>query len=397
MPAVRSPDHITVTLIITSLDTGGAQRMLLKLLRCVDRTKFSIHVISLTGEGDLGKDLTALDYPVSAIRMQKGVFGGIGGFWRLIMELRRIRPDIVQTWMYHADFLGGLAAKVAGVDLICWNIRHSNLDNDKNKQSTIRIARACALISSWLPRVIVTNSNRAKSVHARLGYALHKFVVIPNGFDVSEFAPNKSAKVSVCAELGISAASPVVGFVGRLDPLKNHAGFLEAAALVLQRLPGTHFILAGTGVVRGNPSLDPALSTLPSGNVHLLGPRTDMPRLMSAFDVFAMSSLGEAFPNVLGEAMLCGVPCIATDVGDCAEILGNGGTIVHPGDPAALAGAISELLMMSPSARDKLGELGRARAIELFELGQVTRRYERVFEGMLIRDGFIAGGCDGTL
>lgn len=371
-----------IVFIITGLSTGGAEMMLLKVLERLDRQRFAPHVISLTTLGELAPRIAALGIPVDAVGMKPGL-PGPSGFLRLVRMLKRLNPDVVHTWMYHADLLGGLAARLVGISAIGWCIRNSNLDKDKTRFSTRAVVSLCASISKWVPSRILSCSEKARQVHVACGYAAEKMVVVPNGFDLARFKPDHDAKCRIRADLGIADETPLVGLIGRFDPQKNHAGFFEAAGVLHRHMPHVHFALAGQGVDTGNAALMQAITQAGVlANTHLLGLRNDMPGLMAALDILASSSYGEAFPNVLGEAMACGVPCAVTNVGDSAYIVGDTGRTVVPGDMAGLAAALETLLALPPSEKSALGERARARVAEYFEIGKVVRQYEDFYEGL---------------
>lgn len=372
-----------IVFIITGLSTGGAEMMLLKVLERLDRQRFVPHVISLTTLGELAPRIAALGISVEAVGMKPGL-SSLFGFFRLVRILKHLNPDVVHTWMYHADLLGGLAARLAGVSALGWCIRNSNLDRDKTRFSTRAVVSLCASISKWVPLRILSCSEQARQVHVACGYAAEKMVVVPNGFDLTRFKPDGLARSKVRIELEIDIDTPLVGLIGRFDPQKNHAGFFEAAGVLHRRMPHVHFVLAGQGVDIGNAALMQEITQAGVlANTHLLGLRNDIPNLMVALDVLASSSCGEAFPNVLGEAMACGVPCVVTDVGDSAYIVGDTGRIVASDDMAGLAAALEALLSLSPSEKLALGERARARVAEHFEIGRVVQKYESFYEGLL--------------
>jgi glycosyltransferase involved in cell wall biosynthesis len=185
----------------------------------------------------------------------------------------------------------------------------------------------------------------------------------------------------VRAELGLAAHAPLIGLVARFDPQKDHQGFLQAARRLHAHRPDVRFVLAGPGVDQCNGTLARTIAEAGLVNaVHLLGPRSDVPRLMAAFDVASLSSRwGEAFPNVVAEAMACGIPCVVTDVGDAAEIVGDTGLVVPPCDPQALAGGWERMLALPAEQRRDLGEQARARIAARYDLRQVTQRYETFY------------------
>lgn len=381
----------SLCLIITGLSTGGAETMLYKLLQNLDRGRFSPTVISLTTKGEIGPRIEALGIPVHALGMSSGLPSPFK-FFRLKQLLRQLKPDVVHTWMYHADLLGGLAARLAGCDRVIWCIRHSNLSKAENKRTTLLVAKACAALSYRVPVQILTCSRRAADIHAAVGYAAEKIHVIPNGFDLKNFSPDISARASVRAELGLEINAPLVGLFARFNSQKNHIGFIEAAARVHALLPEVQFVLAGTGVDAANFALNNTISSMGlQANIHLLGRRDDVSRLMASLDVLVSSSShGEAFPNVLGEAMACGVPCVVTDVGDSAEIVGNTGRVVPAGDMAGLADGLVALLRLPDDEKRALGEQARARVAANYEIGHVTRLYEAFYERVISEKN---GGC----
>jgi glycosyltransferase involved in cell wall biosynthesis len=371
-----------VALIITGLSTGGAEMMFCKVLERLDAW-FSPHVISLTTLGEIGPCIQELGITVEALGMQPGA-PSPWSFFRLVGRLKTLKPAVVHTWMYHADLLGGLAARLARVPAVAWGIRNTNLDRDKTKLSTRVVVGACARVSRWVPDRILSCSEVARQAHVNLGYAADKMTVIPNGFDLARFQPDARARVTVRAELRVGDDVPLLGLIGRFDPQKNHAGFFEAAGCLHRRLPTAHFVLAGKGIDEGNRALMQMVETAGVGHMtHILGLRSDIPHLMAALDVLASSSYGEAFPNVLGEAMASGVPCVVTDVGDSAYIVGDTGRVVLPGNMAGLAAAIEDLLTLPAAERAALGKRARARVAEHFEIGRVVQQYEGFYDGLI--------------
>lgn len=376
---------ITIAHIITGLGQGGAETMLLKLLQQTDRTKFSVRVISLLAPpGPIAARIEALGIPVAALGIGRRV-PNPAGLWRLAAMLREGRPDLVQTWMYHADLVGGVAAKLASIRLpVIWNIRQSNFDPKQSRRRTIHLARLCAALSSRVPARIICCSNVARRVHVAMGYDERKFQVIPNGFDLVAFRPDPDARVALRDELGLSADTRLIGMVARFDPQKDHQTFIRAAGLMHGRLPNVHYVLCGTGVDSANAELMTWIERAGlTGVCHLLGQRNDIARITTALDLATLSSAyGEGFPNVLGEAMACEVPCVATNVGDSAHVIGDAGRVVPPRDPEALASAWSELLVAGESAIRDLGKRARRRIVDNFSIAGVARTYEATYQSV---------------
>ena len=369
-----------ITHLITDLDVGGAQMMLLRLVRGMDRASFEPTVISVVAGGKLVDDLRAMGVPVHELDIGRGSFDP-RAVTRLRKLLKRDPPDVLQTWLYHSDLLGAIAAPGTGTRSVVWGIHMTSLETGSIKSSTIRVARWGARLSERLPDRIICCSESATRVHEELGYSAEKMVTIPNGIDTAEFHPDPTARSLVRDELGVPPGTKVVGLFARFHPQKDHENFLRAAKLIAQRFSEAAFLLAGSQIGSDNPFFapwiaDPALK----GRLLLLGERRDMARLMGVCDVVcSSSSFGEAFPLVLGEAMATGVPCVVTDVGDSALIVGDTGVVVPPRDPAALANGVIELLSEPPEAARSRREDARRRVIENFDLNLVVRRYEDVY------------------
>lgn len=377
-----------IVLIITGLSTGGAEMMLVKVLERLDRQRFIPHVISLTTLGDLAPRIAALGIPVEALGMRNSVFA-LPVFFRLVRILKRLNPDAVHTWMYHADLVGGVAARLSGIDAVGWCIRNGNFEWNKARPTFRAVFSACALLSRWVPSRILSCSMRARDVHIAHGYSAEKMMVIPNGFDVTRFRPDKNCRGIVRAELGLGIDAPLVGMIGRFDPQKNHEGFIEAARYLHDLMPEVNFVLVGRGIDRSNSKLRKLIDDSGlNSSIHMLGLRDDMPCLMAALDVLASSSsYGEAFPNVLGEAMASGVPCAVTDIGDSAYIVGDTGRVVSSGDMRGLAQAMAVLLGAQEGERKALGTAARERVISFFEIGQIARQYEDFYLHLAHHDG----------
>lgn len=372
-----------IVFVITGLSVGGAEMMLLKLLSQLDRSRFSPYVISLTTEGEIGSRLAELNIPVFVLNMHSAKSRTVCLF-KMVKIIKRLNPSVVQTWMYHADLVGGIAARLAGVEHIVWCIRNSNLSKTATKLTTLMVVKLCAYCSRWLPEQIISCSRRAMDIHVEVGYAVSKMLVIPNGFDLHCFGPNPAARESVRQEIGVDACTPLVGLIGRFDPQKNHLGFVEAAKVVHQERPDAHFLLAGRNVDQSNRVLRGAINSAGlNDNCHLMGLRDDVPRLMAALDVLLLSSSGEAFPNVIGEAMACEVPCVVTDVGDSAYIVGETGRVVASGDMVSLADNVMGLLSMGSDELASLGRSARIRVANLFEINSVVHCYEDFYDKLI--------------
>lgn len=357
--------------------------MLLKLLERLDRTKFSPHVISLTDIGEIGRNILALGIPVEALDMRRRIPNPIV-FARLVRRLRQIKPDVVHTWLYHADLIGGFAAWIARVPRIIWGVHSSDfLDFDTSLLTKLTVF-SCARMTSWLPDCVQYVSQYGKACHAELGYRERYSRIIPNGVDLKKFTPNKQSRDDLRRELGIPSNTPLIGLIGRFDPLKNHEGFIKAADCLHRDMPEVHFLMVGQDIEWSNAVLKRLIDDAKLSKVfHLLGRRDDIPRITAALDLASLTSWSEAFPNILVEAMACGVPCVSTDAGDAAVILGDTGWIVPTGDMEGLAAQWATFLMLPEARRRLFGERSRARAMDQFELGAVVKRYEAMYHDVV--------------
>jgi len=369
--------------VITGLGTGGAERMLLKLLTHLDPRRYASRVFSLLpSAGPIAAGIEALSIPVTSLGMGRGN-PSPSAVWRLGNQLRAYRPHVVQTWMYHADLVGGLSAKLTGLRVpVVWNIRHGRLDPVVSRRRTFAVVRVCAVASRWLPHTIICCSNDAREIHASIGYADSKLCVIPNGFDTSLFQPDPVARAAVRAELGVPDDAFLIGMVARFDPQKDHRSFIQAAAQLHEQRPGARFVLCGARVSIDNQELCAWVDAAGlSSVVHLLGERPDVERINAALDLGSLSSRsGEGFPNVLGEAMACGVPCVATDVGDSSLVIGDTGRVTPPLVPNALADAWRDFLDMDRGELRALGARARQRIVQGFSIEEVVGRYAETYE-----------------
>ena len=370
--------------VITGLEGGGAEMMLYKLLSEIEEdSTIDSEVISLLPDGPIGDRIRNLGVSVTTLDMPHGTLTW-GGLRQLYVLLRREQPDIVQTWMYHADLVGGMVARLAGVEHVLWNIRSSTLNLDRDKRTTILTANICAWLSEWIPDRVLTCAREAGRVHAEIGYSRSKMTVIPNGFDTDEYRPDEEREHKIRNEIG-HPDSLLVGLVARFHPQKDHRTFLEAAARVRKQVKNVHFVLCGDGVTWENDKLRSWVRVNElEDSVSLLGRREDVPAVMAALDLHVLSSAtGEAFPNVVGEAMSCGVPCVVTRVGDSAEIVGDTGIAVRPEDAGRLAEACEQILRLSDQERQQLGAAARERVQAKYSLKAIGDRYIEVHREVL--------------
>tara|TARA_Y100001933_G_scaffold167025_2_gene165236 strand:+ start:2319 stop:3467 length:1149 start_codon:yes stop_codon:yes gene_type:complete len=369
--------------VIIGLSVGGAELMLKRLIESHRNEPAVEHtVISLTDLGALGETLISEGFEVYCLGMSSMVKGPVTLF-RLRRLLRQLSPDIVHTWMYHADLLGGVAARTTGFRNVVWCIRSTDIRKGGSKV-TILIRKVCAWLSEYLPRAIVCAAESSRQVHEVVGYAPNKMQVIPNGFELEKLVPVNTSGAAVRDELGISKSCKVVISVGRFNPVKDHRSFIEAAGMVAAQRDDVRFILVGRGLESENPELQSMIeATHKRGAFYLLGERDDVPACLAASDIFCLHSVTEGFPNVLGEAMAVGVPCITTDVGDAAFLLDQPEWVVPAGSPKRLAEKILNMLSMPDSARKKLGETAALRIRGDFTMDVVSRKYFELYQSLL--------------
>jgi len=371
---------VRVVHIIIGLNVGGAELMLKRLIDSHNTNNSIKHfVISLTNMGPVGRQLMDTGIAVYSL----GITNLINvpfAFFELRNLLVKIKPDIVQTWMYHADFFGGIVAKSIGCDNILWNVRSTNIHKGGSK-ITIVIRKICAKLSNYIPRKIICAAEASRIEHEKVGYAKNKMVVIPNGFKHKTAVNKYFSKIDFRASVGLQKGHAVVLSVGRFSEVKDHKTFINAADLVAEIIPNVQFLMVGRGVTRENHNLMRMLKEVKNPDIFvLLGERDDVTDLMLASDIFCMHSKTEGFPNVLGEAMLCGLPCVSTDVGDAKYLLNNSSWIVQPSDPNELAHKLYQLLSLPESERVFLGKIAAKRIRMEFSIDKMSDDYLKLYK-----------------
>ena len=380
--AARVGRRRRISHVITGLDRAGAQRVLSDLLLYRDKDRFDVEVVSLLPRRGLADEIEAMGIPVWAAGFRKDVSLPVQ-VAALHLHLARRRPDLVHTWMYHGDVIGGVAAKLTGPRTpVVWHLHHTTMDTERFKPSTRMLASTAARLSYRLPAKILACAESSRRVHVEGGYDPTKMVVIRNGVDVERFRPRApDDRRWLHSLLGLAPSVRLVGLAARFHPQKDHGTFIAAARRLMADHKDVHFVLCGAGVESGNPAF---ADVLPTGRFHLLGERPDVPQILAELDVSVLSSAaGEACSLVLLESMASGVPCVTTDVGDSAFLVGKTGKVVAPRDPGALASAIGALLNLEPSERRALQAQARQRAEDSFPLTKVARAIEAVYDEVL--------------
>jgi len=363
--------------------------MLFNLLSGADTRRFMPAVISLGKRSKLDARIEELRIPVHNLDMKPATIPTPRQVWQLLATIRRLKPHLIQGWMYHGSLAAQLSeSTVARRTPVIWSIHSCNNDLTLEKRLTSAVIRLCARLSSR-PAKILYVSEASRRQHGAMGYYSQKSHVITNGFDTAQFSPSVQARAALRAELGLREDQFLIGLVGRFHPMKDHLNFLRAAALMSADNSAAQFVLAGREVDGNNHTLSRLLAKCGlEGRVHLLGERHDTHNVIAALDVCSLSSsYGESFPLVVGEAMACGVPCVVTDVGDAAMLVGNTGLVVPPRNPEALARAWRELIRLGPDGRAQLGEAARERVCENFLLAPVVAQYESLWETITTDNG----------
>lgn len=372
-------NRIHIVHLISSLDVGGAEMMLYKLISRIDPNRFQNTVICLIEVGPIGDKLRELGISVHSLGMRRGQ-PSLFALYRLVRLLHRKKPNILQTWLYHADLMGLIAARIANTPVVAWNIRSSNWDISQYRRTSGWVVQGCAWLSSQ-PEIVIINSQFGQKFHTQIGYHPQKWTFIPNGIDTNIFKPDKNARDSIRQELNLELNTLLIGMVARFDPMKDHQNFLKAAGKLLKK-ENVNFILVGRDVVPENTILKSWIAENKLvERVHLLGQRSDIARLSAGLDIATLSSVSEGFPNVIGEAMSCAIPCVVTDVGDAAQIVGNAGYVVPAQDSEALCSGWLRLIEIGGQERSKLGKRARQRIKKLFDIHQIVRQYEKVYSG----------------
>ncbi len=294
--------------------------------------------------------------------------------------VRRLKPDILQGWMYYGNIAASFISTIILGDVkVIWNIRHSVHEMEKERLQLSFFIRLGSL-ACFKPEKIIYNSAVSMCQHEKLGYDKRCGIVLPNGFDCHKFKPSKPDRIEIRKSLTIDPDSIIIGLIARYHPVKDHENFLTAARILSIKRPDIHFILAGQGVDHHNNKLVSMLNDLNiNKQVHLLGEREDIPGITASLDIATVSSWSEAFPNVIGEAMACGTPCVVTDVGDCAKLVGETGIVIPTKNPESLANAWEDLIRMDHSKRITMGKAARQRVLNNFSIDVIAEQYQNLY------------------
>ena len=369
--------------MIIGLNVGGAENSLKRLIEIhKDNQNYQHCVISLTTIGKIGEQLQVSGIEVKALGMTSAFSVPIT-LWRLIKSIRHINPDIIHTWMYHADLLGGLAAYFTQKKVI-WSIRNTHVAIGSGTAKTTKyIMWLCAKLSYKIPSKIICVANAAKISHYKnYRYDNKKMIVIPNGYaiDAIQKMVINTQKEKLLTELKIRNDKIIIGSIGRFNDYKDFPTFIKSANILLMSQQNLQFLLIGRDVDENNKSLMSLISDTVSPNAFvLLGERNNIPELLSLMDIFCLHSISEGFPNVLGEAMCAGLPCVTTDVGDAALMVGGHGSVVPHSNPEKLAAALQAMLDLSPQERTNIGQALSQRIRDHYSITNIQQAYKALY------------------
>ena len=362
-----------ITHIITGLERGGAERSLYNLLTNGLEGPFKNQVISLMSEGHYGPLLKQAGIPLTCLNMSRGQIFDLKAFWKLRAVLHKDSPDILQGWMYHGNLAASLGTLLCKKSVkLSWNIRLSLEIFPDMGPATRTGIKLSAWLSSW-SKSIIYNSNRSRTQHRGIGFAKYHDHFIPNGFITEKWAPNEMTRKKVRHELSIPDNTRVIGYVGRGDEQKDLPNLFKAFEKISQKHSDTILIAVGLGLDKYKPS---------SERIKFLGQRSDVQDIMLSFDLLCLSSRAEGFPNVIGEAMSSGLPCVTTDVGDASNIVAETGWVAPPRDSNQLASCLDAALTLTPEELKNLGNLARERIINNFSMISVKEKYITLYRSM---------------
>ena len=355
-----SPRPLRVCFVVRSLDTGGAERQLVELVRAMPETEFTWTILTFYAGGALEGEVRDRSNVRVRCLEKRGRWDTAGFVGRLLREVRRADPHVLHGSLGVANEASLLAGRLLRRPVV-WRVGAAAVDFSLYDWAHGSIFRAGGLLSRF-PDAVVFNSCAGLHYHRAHGWSPRRMTVIHNGFDLERFQPDRTAGGVLRQAWGIANDDVLVGIAARLDPIKDHETFLAAAAMVASRHAFVRFVCIGDGTPRHRARLRARATELGlDGRLVWAGECADMPATYSALDIGCLTSLGEGLPNAVGEAMCCEVPCVVSDVGDCAIVVGETGVVVPARAPDALATGLERLAALSPAERRTLGQQARAR------------------------------------
>ena len=364
-----------ILFLTRSLDRGGAERQLVLLAKGLAGRGHAVSVAVFFGGGVYEAELARAGVRVINIGKQ-GRWDVLPFLNRLVRLLRKERPAVLHSYLGVPNILAAALKPLLPGTRIIWGVRASNVDLSRYDWLS-RLAYTLERRLARFADCIIANSNAGKCHAVANGFPEGKMVVIPNGIDTEYFRFDPEGRRQVRLAWGVGEDEILVGLAARLDPMKDHPVFLEAASRIARERRDVRFVCVGGGPADYAEALKQHAAALGLTNQLIwVGARDDMPAVYSALDIASSSSYGEGFSNTIAEAMACGVPCVVTDVGDSALIVGDAGSVVPPGDYNALAAAIGRLIDRPHEERLVLGEVCRARVVSEFGIDRLIQRTE---------------------
>jgi glycosyltransferase involved in cell wall biosynthesis len=366
-----------IAFFITGLTTGGAELMLYQLIAQQPSLHNSL-VIGLIDQGELVARFRQLGIQVICLDL-KGKYK-IKNLKNLYQQLKQYKPDLISTWLPHADFMGAIYASLLNIPII-WGIHATHILSKQHSISSRLSAWLCIHFFKNLPKAIICCAQSTQQECVRIGYNAARLMFIANGFDTQCFKPNASVYQNLRQQFNLSPETLIVGHIGRFSARKNQLGFLQAAQIIAKRLMNVHFVMLGAQVDNNTRALTQAIAELQLQNVtHLLGLQSNTAQFIAGFDLFICNSTSEAFPLVIGEAMSCAVPCVANEVGDNAYLIADTGLVTNNNQPLAIAEAALTILKLPREQRAFLGQAARARITQHFSLQHSSTQYLTLFQ-----------------
>ena len=378
----RETERIRICFLIRRLRGGGAARQLVELVKGLDKSRFEVTLITFYGGGALLLEVESVEGVACVDLRKQNRWEFIAFFQRLLAAVQNVRPQVIVGYSPDANLLSLLIRLYLGSGKVIWTIANARPDFRLLSWRARFVYWAQGALSRF-PDQYISNSRAGSEHYVGRGFDPAKMNVIYNGFDTEHFRPNVDGG-RVRAQWRVRQDETLIGIVGRLYPVKDHTTFCRAASLLVQKRRGIRFVCVGDGPAGYRQGLEQLCQELGLEEVVVwAGTRTDMPAVYDAFDLYTSSSDSEGLPNALGEAMACGVPCVATDVGDSAFLLGETGVVVSPKDPQALAEAWCTLLERIASNGASLGTEARRRIMLHFSHEKLVTRTTDLIEELL--------------
>lgn len=361
--------------VIIGLEASGAELFLKRLVLQQRENQHHVTVISLTSDGKLATLLRAGSVTVYSLGLT-GIASIPAVIWRLRKLVKAVAPDIVQSWMYHADFITSLA--LAGLrQKLIWSVRCSEVP--AGSKATFGIMKLCAALSYFKPARVCYVATAAREYHQQHGYCKSRNDVIANGYDFSTLRSDELKRQQYRQQLGIDDSTVLFGMVGRFHPDKGQDLLLEAMSLLQHDVSDAKLVLIGRGCNTENAELANLVNLFSlQQHVLLVGEQTDIPGWLSALDIYVMASRTEGFPNALAEAMSVGVPCVATEVGDAPVLAQTHAVFCRP-DSHSLTSAMQSVLNWPAQQRQSFGAEAAAFVRNSFSIAEIEKKYYQMY------------------